>query len=545
MLELINRAREDPVAEASRLGIDLNDRLPPATLQPGPRQPLAPQTTLNEVAAAHSRDMITRRFFSHVNPDGAAPWTRAAEAGYFQFGVSENIAARTQSFSLADDTRLSHEQLFLSPGHRTNLLDDDPDVGLGIETGPFDYDSVRGFPSIVTTQLFGIGDPQYRAVTGVAFADSVTDDNFYNVGEGRAGIVVAAIAQDGTRYATVTGPSGGYALRLTAGDYRVTATSVDGAVDVELGAISLSVQNIKIDIRTEQFSSPAIVLSGSDQLLSLSDPELDWGGRCRADIRGSGANTLILDAARIDLVCTGSHLHVISNEDDRIVFEPGWSFVAADLESGNLVRRFRHGDALMDLIGPRDFTNPLDPFDVNASGGVSALDALNVINESAIRQFSVAATGEVRNGSQVDLDRFQFLDVSGDGRITSLDAIRVINEMARRRLVSAGGEQTVVEPNDGPLAAAVSVPKRPSQPTGMAMPAVDQWTATAHLNPLTGATDPPRPATMTPPSESRLPAARWASNAAAVPVPENHRATTLTLDQADVDLAFCQQNWPF
>ena len=44
MLELINRARANPAAEATRYGIGLNDDVLPAdTISTSPKQPLAPQ----------------------------------------------------------------------------------------------------------------------------------------------------------------------------------------------------------------------------------------------------------------------------------------------------------------------------------------------------------------------------------------------------------------------------------------------------------------------------------------------------------------------
>lgn len=41
MLELVNRARLNPEAEANRLGIGLNDGLSPNTISVDPKQPLA------------------------------------------------------------------------------------------------------------------------------------------------------------------------------------------------------------------------------------------------------------------------------------------------------------------------------------------------------------------------------------------------------------------------------------------------------------------------------------------------------------------------
>ena len=41
LLELINRGRADPAAEAARYGIDLNEGLSPGTISSDPKQPLA------------------------------------------------------------------------------------------------------------------------------------------------------------------------------------------------------------------------------------------------------------------------------------------------------------------------------------------------------------------------------------------------------------------------------------------------------------------------------------------------------------------------
>src|SRR5262245_58376639 len=55
MLELINRARTDPAAEAARpdYGIDLNEGLAPGTISADPKQPLAPNEWLLQTIEGH------------------------------------------------------------------------------------------------------------------------------------------------------------------------------------------------------------------------------------------------------------------------------------------------------------------------------------------------------------------------------------------------------------------------------------------------------------------------------------------------------------
>lgn len=82
MIELLNRARAAPAAEASRFGIDLNKDLPPGTISPTPKQPLAPDQILIQAAGGHSQDMLNRDYFSHTSPEQKSPTDRASALGY-------------------------------------------------------------------------------------------------------------------------------------------------------------------------------------------------------------------------------------------------------------------------------------------------------------------------------------------------------------------------------------------------------------------------------------------------------------------------------
>jgi thiol-disulfide isomerase/thioredoxin len=71
------------------------------------------------------------------------------------------------------------------------------------------------------------------------------------------------------------------------------------------------------------------------------------------------------------------------------------------------------------------YRNPDNTFDVNNSGSVTALDALNIINELSRGGQRVLPT----EGPEVT--GIKFVDVTGDGTISALDALRVINQLAR------------------------------------------------------------------------------------------------------------------
>jgi uncharacterized protein YkwD len=53
---------------------------------------LAWNEKLEEAALKHSTDMFTRKYFSHVSPDGVNPGTRITDAGYRWRAFGENIA---------------------------------------------------------------------------------------------------------------------------------------------------------------------------------------------------------------------------------------------------------------------------------------------------------------------------------------------------------------------------------------------------------------------------------------------------------------------
>ena len=103
LLELINRARLDPAAEAARFGIDLNEGLAPNTISGVSKQPLAMNETLLSVARAHSQDMINRDYFAHDTPEGVTAFQRIANAGY-------SAIARGREHRVRSNQRRRHQR---------------------------------------------------------------------------------------------------------------------------------------------------------------------------------------------------------------------------------------------------------------------------------------------------------------------------------------------------------------------------------------------------------------------------------------------------
>ena len=138
-----------------------------------------------------------------------------------------------------------------------------------------------------------------------------------------------------------------------------------------------------------------------------------------------------------------------------VIFENGSTIdlpiaVPSSAVSGETFARFRLseegnlgpvGDAMSGevedyriVVSNNPFQNPSNRFDVNASGAVTPLDALEIIN-------ALARSGSTEvNLSTTPIANPEFPDVNGDGRLTPNDAVQVINELSRA--FGGEGEQT-------------------------------------------------------------------------------------------------------
>lgn len=256
LLELINRARLDPAAEAARYGIDLNAGLAAGTISTASKQVLAPNALLENAAIGHSQWMLAADVFSHTGSGGSSPSQRATAAGYQWTNIGENLSWRGSSgtIDLNGSINTHHQDLFLSAGHRANMLNNTyQQVGIAQERGLFNL-SGRNYDSSMVTELFGKPAAPTAIVTGVIYNDS-DKNGFYSIGEGVGGGTISA--QDKSVTSAV---AGGYALALTA----ASAVAVAG----QLGTLSYSFTigmangNVKVDIVNQNtlLSSGAITL---------------------------------------------------------------------------------------------------------------------------------------------------------------------------------------------------------------------------------------------------------------------------------------------
>ena len=223
LLELINRGRLAPAAEAARYGVDLNEGLDPDTISADPKQPLAFSPFLIDAAQNHSQWMLDQDVFSHTGAGGSSSAGRMAGAGYVfsaPSGSGENLGYRGSTGAIDPEATVSeiHRGLYRDEdvpgrGHRVNQLNPAfREIGVGVRFGVFTNQGLDYNTAMVTEDFaYSEGSHDGRSfITGVIWQDTAVIDQFYTPGgEGLGGVSIAATNRD-TRvtYTTVTWASG-------------------------------------------------------------------------------------------------------------------------------------------------------------------------------------------------------------------------------------------------------------------------------------------------------------------------------------------------
>lgn len=94
--------------------------------------PVRADSRLMAVARARSKDMATKHYFSHQQPDGKWAWDLMNDAGIRWFGAGEIIAWNTWG-TLSDSAAAASQQWHDSPGHYAIIKSADYNyVGVGL-----------------------------------------------------------------------------------------------------------------------------------------------------------------------------------------------------------------------------------------------------------------------------------------------------------------------------------------------------------------------------------------------------------------------------
>jgi hypothetical protein len=180
-----------------------------------------------------------------------------SNAGYVFAAPStagENIGYRSTKPGVPDPFTTSaqlHADLFIDAGiqgrgHRTNMMNGSHrEIGAGIVSGEFNtFNAV-----MLTTDFAASGTGSF--LTGVVYNDTTTADNFYTPNEGLGGVTITAaqIGREQTYTTTSYATSGGFSLKLPAGNYIVTASGPGFAAPLRYGKVSIGDVNVKRDFR--------------------------------------------------------------------------------------------------------------------------------------------------------------------------------------------------------------------------------------------------------------------------------------------------------
>lgn len=214
-LERINRARLRPAQEAALNGIAIDEGAP-GKLDTVPKQPVALNTSLNQSAKTHSRDMLAQNYFEHNSLTGKTPFQRMSDAGYLYASAGENLAWRGTTGAVNENqfVEQQHVDLFVDTdivgrGHRLTMLNAAfREVGIGIVRGSFTHNGTR-YDSIMQTQDFGAPPNSPTFVLGVVYNDTNSNGR-YDFGEGVPSSPVSM--GDATRS---TNSAGGYSFAVT------------------------------------------------------------------------------------------------------------------------------------------------------------------------------------------------------------------------------------------------------------------------------------------------------------------------------------------
>ena len=435
LLELTNRARLNPAEEAAELGVPLNQGLPQGTLSADPREPLAPQQQLQNAASQHASDMLANNYLSHVNQQGQTPNQRAQAAGYPE-RVGENISwgGSTGNLDPTAEVYRRHRDYFASPTHRANLLaPQHREAGVAVKTGEFSSNR-NDYNALMTSLSFSHQDAVY--LTGVVYTDQIEEDQFYTVGEGVAGALITAVHQTtGASYSQRSGSSGGYALALPDGVYRVTLSGENIAQSQTVHNVRIADGNVKLDfvaptpINQNPYAGndQAIVRAGQAVVIPLLNNDRDSDGQLRRET--------------LEITEPPQHGSIsLLSDRGQAIYTPADGFVGAD--------RFRYrvrddrgafsNAAIVELtvreVSGSPFTNPNRPEDVTGDGRVSPIDVLylfNMMNSRPQRNMEDVAGA--------------FPDVNGDGTLSPMDALMVVNVL---NSPVAEGEATLSFPSE-------------------------------------------------------------------------------------------------
>lgn len=264
MLEVINRARANPDAEAARHGLALNEGPPTygadrgmVPISSAPKQPLALDVRLVERARADARwqvdhptsvpaDSPVPSIVSSGIVADIVPKIRVAGTiiGGFKSALEPTAAevdSAQKGLFIDQNARNGKGESVNDRHHRVIMLWDGFSV-VGIGAARAKVAENGTFKGKLECNLIAT---DVHFLTGVAYRDA-DRNRFYTPGEGLGGVQVRAVRRsDKAAFTTATWGSGGYTLQLVAGTYDVRFSGSSGQKTVS--GVEIEDRNLKVD----------------------------------------------------------------------------------------------------------------------------------------------------------------------------------------------------------------------------------------------------------------------------------------------------------
>ncbi len=443
MLELINRARMDPIGEVQRNAdvSDINQGLSPGAISTDPKMPLAFNPNLYAAAKGHNEWMLSTGTFSHTGANGTSSTDRALAAQYAPantFLVHENLAfaGTSQTPNVPSLIQRDHDDLFKSTSHRPTLMDPTHrEIGVAVNVGRF-----LNRNGVLTTHLFGVRNDK-SFLTGVIYNDSVTSDRFYTIGEGLGAISISAKRQaDGRELTTTSFASGGYQIELEPGVYEVQFSGA-GLGEGVTQVVTIGSSNVKLDLNTLQLgtlslsiASPVILEAAGQSTATVTRAGTDLSSPLTVNLFSSRTNEATVPATVIINAGQTSASFTVSAVDDAIVDLTQVSRITVAAPS---FRQNSKDVSIVDNDAPSVWHNRQIPADVDGDGRVAPVDVLLVINRLARTGTGLAPNTQIAPA--------RFFDVDGDWFIAPLDVLLVINTLNRRTSSGEAESSSIVD----------------------------------------------------------------------------------------------------
>lgn len=281
-LELINRARANPPAEGARLAATTDPEVLAAytyfsvnrTLMQSEfnaiaaQPPLAPNASLTTSARGHSAWMLVTATQAHNETNPANdPFSRMIAAGYSYTSAGENIYASAKSVWYGHagfEVDWGAGGMIAGRGHRANIHSAAyREIGVGVALGT---NGATG--PLLVTEDFGVTAANPSFGTGVAYYD-LNANNFYDIGEGIAGLTVNISGSDVIHYCT-TAAGGGWVVPTPATATTRTVTFSGLNVNQTASLVLPAARNAKADLKLS-YAPPAITSAAS---MAANTPQL-------------------------------------------------------------------------------------------------------------------------------------------------------------------------------------------------------------------------------------------------------------------------------